>query len=35
MWHEWKTGEVHTRFWWGNVRDGDRVEDNIKMIFKK
>jgi hypothetical protein len=20
-------GEVHTRFWWGNLREGDHLED--------
>jgi hypothetical protein len=38
MWHLWETGEMHTGFWWGNLRESDRledigirVEDNIKM----
>jgi hypothetical protein len=36
------TGEVHTGFWWGNLRDGDHLEDLgvygriiLKWIFKK
>jgi hypothetical protein len=35
-------GEVHTRFWWGNVRGGDNLEDPdvdgiiiLKWIFDK
>jgi hypothetical protein len=42
MWHIWGTGEVHTGFWWGDLRERDNLEDpgvdgenNIKMIFKK
>jgi len=37
MKHVWGTGEVHTGFWWGNLREGNRLEDqyadgdNIKM----
>jgi len=23
---EWR-GEVHTGFWWGNLREGDHLED--------
>jgi hypothetical protein len=32
-------GEVHRGFWWGNLREGDQLddrrrwEDNIKMDF--
>jgi len=35
-------GEVHTVFWWGNLREGDHLEDTgadgriiLKLIFKK
>jgi hypothetical protein len=43
MWHEWGTGEVHTGFWWGDVRERDHLEDVsvvggriiLKQIFKK
>ena len=27
MWHVLETGEVHTGFWWGNLRERERLED--------
>jgi len=42
MWHGRGRGEVHRRFWWGNVRKRDHLEDMgvdmriiLKWIFKK
>jgi len=26
MWHVWETGEIHTGFWFGDLREGDRLE---------
>jgi hypothetical protein len=37
MWHVWGRGEVHTGFWWGNLREEDHVEDpgvNGRIILK-
>jgi hypothetical protein len=38
----WVRGEVHTGFWWGDLREGDHLEDRgvdvriiLKWIFKK
>jgi len=42
MWHVWGRGEVHTGFWWGNLRDKNQLEDVdidgriiLKCIIKK
>jgi hypothetical protein len=42
MWHVWETGEVHTGFWWGDLRERDHLEvlgiDGrimLKWILKK
>jgi hypothetical protein len=26
-WHIWRRGEVHTGFWWGDLRERDHLED--------
>ena len=40
MWNIWGSGQVHTWFRWGNLRERDhledlRSEDNIKMDLKE
>jgi hypothetical protein len=42
MWHVWGTGEVHMRFWSGDLKERDYLEDLgrderilLKWIFKK
>jgi len=42
MWHACGTGEVHTEFWWGELMEGDNLEDLgvdwkiiLKWIFEK
>ena len=37
MWHVWKTGEVHTEFWWEDLRKRDHLENlgvDGKIIIK-
>jgi hypothetical protein len=37
MWHILGIGEVHTAFWWGNLRERDHLEDlgiDEKIILK-
>jgi hypothetical protein len=42
MWHVWGTGEVHTGFWWGDLRERDHLKELgvdgriiLKLILKK
>jgi hypothetical protein len=42
MWHVWGRAEVHTGLWWGNLREGDHLEDPsvdrriiLKWIFER
>jgi len=42
MWHVMETGEVHTGFWLGDLRERDHLKDLsvdeiilLKWIFKK
>jgi hypothetical protein len=42
MWHIWGREEVHTGLYWGNLREGDHLEDPgedgriiLKWIFKR
>jgi hypothetical protein len=42
MWHVWRTGDVHTGFWWKRLRKRNYLEDLnvcgsiiLKWIIKK
>jgi len=42
VWHVWETGELHTRFWWEDLLEGESSEDLgvpgriiLKCIFIK
>ena len=42
VWHLWGIVEVYTRFWWGNLRERDHLEDPgvdgkiiLRWIFRK
>jgi hypothetical protein len=42
MWHVWERGEMHTGFWWGNMRERNHLEGLgidgsiiLKWIFKE
>jgi hypothetical protein len=42
MWHVWRRSEVHTGFWWGDLRERNHLEDTgideriiLRWIFKK
>ena len=42
MWHVWETGEVHTGFWSGDLRERDHLENLgvdgkmiLTLIFKQ
>jgi hypothetical protein len=42
MYHVWGRGEVHTRFWWGKLRERDYLKNTsivrriiLKWIFRK
>jgi len=38
MHHVWARGEVHARFWWGELRDGGHLEHpglDRRIILKR
>jgi hypothetical protein len=37
MWRVWEKGELHTGFWWGDLMEGDSLDDlgvNGRIILK-
>jgi hypothetical protein len=32
MWHVWYTGGAYTEYLWGDLKEGDHVEDNIAPL---
>jgi hypothetical protein len=38
MWHRWGRKEVHTGFWWGNLKERHHLEDEhiiLKWVLKQ
>jgi hypothetical protein len=42
MWHVWRSGEVYTGFWWGNLSERDHLGDpgidgrlKLSWVFRK
>jgi hypothetical protein len=33
MWHVWEREEIHTGFWWGNLKESDHLE-NLGVMGK-
>jgi hypothetical protein len=37
MWHVWEIGEMHTGFWWGDLRERGHLKDldvNGRIVLK-
>jgi hypothetical protein len=32
-WHVWGRGEVHTVLWWGDLREGDHLQDTASDMY--
>jgi len=30
IWHPWDRREMHERWWWGSLEEGDNLEDKRK-----